>query len=97
MTSLARDIAVLHRARCQRRTSFGANSMESGARATQSWNRSWKSDCAISVPVRDHAGSVVAAMNIGTHASRVSLAEMEMTFLRELEAAANELGSSLMA
>jgi IclR family pca regulon transcriptional regulator len=51
----------------------------------------------IVVPVRDQAGRVVAAMNIGTHASRVSLAEVEKTFLRELEAAANELGSSLMA
>ena len=51
----------------------------------------------IAVPVRDHAGTVVAAMNIGTHASRVSLAEMEKTFLRELQDAANELGSSLMA
>ena len=51
----------------------------------------------IAVPVRDHAGKVVAAMNIGTHASRVSLEEIEKTFLRELESAANELGSSLMA
>ncbi len=51
----------------------------------------------IAVPVRDHAGRVVAAMNIGTHASRVSLPEMEKTFLRELESAAIELGSSLMA
>ena len=50
----------------------------------------------IAVPVRDHAGVVVAAMNIGTHASRVSLAEMEKTFLRELESAANELGTLLM-
>ncbi len=50
----------------------------------------------IAVPVRDHAGAVVAAMNIGTHASRVSLAEMEKTFLRELESAANELGTLLM-
>jgi len=46
--------------------------------------------------LRDHAGTVVAAMNIGTHASRVSLAEMEKTFLRELESAANELGTLLM-
>jgi IclR family transcriptional regulator, pca regulon regulatory protein len=50
----------------------------------------------IAVPVRDHTGAVVAAMNIGTHASRVSLAEMEKTFLRELGTAANELGSLLM-
>jgi hypothetical protein len=32
-------------------------------------------------------------MNIGTHASRVALAEMAKTFLRELEDAANELDS----
>lgn len=51
----------------------------------------------IAVPVRDHAGVVVAAINIGTHASRVTLAEMEKTFLPELEAAASELGSLLMA
>ena len=51
----------------------------------------------IAVPARDQAGRVVAAINIGTHASRVSLAEVEKTFLRELEAAANELGSSRMA
>jgi len=51
----------------------------------------------IAVPVRDQAGAVVAAINIGTHASRVTLAEMEKTFLPELEAAANELGSLLMA
>ncbi len=51
----------------------------------------------IAVPVRDNAGKVVAAMNIGTHASRVSLAEMEKSFLRELEAAATELGASVLA
>ena len=51
----------------------------------------------IAAPVRDHAGRVVAAMTIGTHASRVSLAEMETTLLRELEATAIELGSLLRA
>jgi IclR family transcriptional regulator, pca regulon regulatory protein len=51
----------------------------------------------IAVPVRDQAGSVVAAMNIGTHASRVSLGEMEKSFLRELQSAASELGSLLIA
>jgi IclR family pca regulon transcriptional regulator len=51
----------------------------------------------IAVPVRDHAGTVVAAMNIGTHASRVTLAEMEKSMLPELAAAANELGTLLMA
>ena len=47
----------------------------------------------IAVPVRDQAGKVVAAMNIGTHASRVTLAEMERTFLPELRSAAIELGT----
>jgi IclR family pca regulon transcriptional regulator len=50
----------------------------------------------IAVPVRDPLGHVVAAMNIGTQASRVSLAEMEKSFLRELQAAASELGQSLL-
>ena len=36
-------------------------------------------------------------MNIGTHASRVSLVEMEATLLREFEAKANELDSALIA
>ena len=49
----------------------------------------------IAVPVRDPQGKVVAAMNIGTQASRVSRVQLETTFLRELEAAANELGQSL--
>jgi IclR family pca regulon transcriptional regulator len=49
----------------------------------------------IAVPVRDRSGRVVAAMNIGTQASRVSLAEMEKGFLRELQSAARELGQSL--
>ena len=49
----------------------------------------------IAVPVRDRTGRVVAAMNIGTQASRVSLAELEKSFLRELQSAARELGQSL--
>ena len=51
----------------------------------------------IAVPVRDQAGKVVAAMNIGTHASRVTLAEMEKSFLPELTSAAHELGTLLLA
>ena len=49
----------------------------------------------IAVPVRDRAGRVVAAMNIGTQASRVPIVELERTFLRELEIAAGELGQLL--
>ena len=51
----------------------------------------------VAVPVRDHAGKVDAAMNIGMHASRVSLAEMERSFLRKLTTAATEFGASLLS
>ena len=51
----------------------------------------------IAVPVRDMAGKVVAAMNIGTQSSRVPLKDLEGRFLRELRAAASELGSMLSA
>jgi IclR family pca regulon transcriptional regulator len=46
----------------------------------------------IAVPVSDPAGKVVAAINIGTQSSRVSVAEMETKFLPPLQAAAHELG-----
>ena len=42
----------------------------------------------IAVPVRDLAGKVVAAMNISTQASRVSVAELEQRLLPELKLAA---------
>jgi IclR family pca regulon transcriptional regulator len=45
----------------------------------------------IAVPVADSAGRVVAAINIGTQSSRVSVAEMESKFLPALQAAAHEL------
>jgi IclR family pca regulon transcriptional regulator len=51
----------------------------------------------IAVPVRDLSGKVVAAMNIGTQASRVSLADLERRLLPELERAAQELGTNLVA
>lgn len=51
----------------------------------------------IAVPVRNLAGRVVAAMNIGTQASRVTVAELEKRFLPELKLAALELGSTLLA
>ena len=35
----------------------------------------------IAVPVRDGRGTVVAAINIGTHASRVSLEDVQSRFL----------------
>jgi len=46
----------------------------------------------IALPVSDPAGKVVAAINIGTQSSRVSVAEMETKFLPPLQAAAHELG-----
>ena len=50
----------------------------------------------IAVPVRDLAGKVVAAMNISTQASRVTIAELERRFLPELTAAARELQTMLL-
>lgn len=49
----------------------------------------------IAVPVRDLGGRVVAAMNISTQASRVTVAELERRFLPELRSAAGELTSML--
>jgi IclR family pca regulon transcriptional regulator len=46
----------------------------------------------IAVPVSDREGRSVAAINIGTQSSRVSVAEMESKFLPPLRAAAHELG-----
>jgi IclR family pca regulon transcriptional regulator len=46
----------------------------------------------IGVPVVDRNGRAVAAINIGTQSSRVSVAEMESRFLPLLRAAAHELG-----
>ncbi|HMA30466.1 MAG TPA: IclR family transcriptional regulator C-terminal domain-containing protein [Casimicrobiaceae bacterium] len=46
----------------------------------------------IAVPVKDFRSRVVAAINIGAQAPRVSLAEMQKTFLPALQDAAGELG-----
>ena len=54
-------------------------------RDTRSWTRSWRSACARSLCRCVIRGRVVAAMNIGTQASRVPMAEIERTFLPELE------------
>ena len=51
----------------------------------------------IAVPVHDRRGTVVAAINIGTHASRVSLQEMEERFLPVLRECAGGLGNLLLA
>jgi IclR family pca regulon transcriptional regulator len=46
----------------------------------------------IAVPVTDRESRAVAAINVGTQSSRVSVAEMETRFLSPLRAAAHELG-----
>ena len=51
----------------------------------------------IAVPVRDGRGNVGAAINIGTHASRVSIEEMQSRFLPMLTKCALGLGSLLLA
>jgi len=51
----------------------------------------------IAVPVRDARGSVVAAMNVSTHAARVSLDEMHRRFLPALSESARGLGAVLVA
>ncbi|WP_142846584.1 IclR family transcriptional regulator [Telmatospirillum sp. J64-1] len=46
---------------------------------------------ALAVPVRDSSGRVVAAMNIGADAGRITSEEMTETFLPSLQAAAENL------
>src|SRR5438093_461732 len=46
----------------------------------------------IAVPVSNRDGRSMAAINVGTQSSRVSVAEMESKFLPPLRAAAHELG-----
>jgi len=50
----------------------------------------------IAVPVSNRDGRSVAAINVGTQSSRVSVAEMESKFLPPLRAAAHELGLLLV-
>jgi IclR family pca regulon transcriptional regulator len=51
----------------------------------------------IAVPVRDAAGNVVAAMNVGTQAARVPIRELEGRILPHLRTAAADLGLLLTA
>jgi IclR family transcriptional regulator, pca regulon regulatory protein len=46
----------------------------------------------LAVPIQTPAGTVAAALNIGTHAQRVTLSEMQTRFLPQLRLAAQELG-----
>jgi len=45
----------------------------------------------MAVPVRDSAGRVVAALNVGAHAQRVSIQDLQVRFLPQLKSAAQEL------
>jgi len=46
---------------------------------------------ALAVPIRNPAGKVVAALNVGVHAQRVSIQDLLTRFLYHLKAAAHEL------
>jgi IclR family pca regulon transcriptional regulator len=45
----------------------------------------------MAVPIRDSAGRVVAALNVGAHAQRISIQDLQVRFLPHLNAAAQEL------
>jgi IclR family pca regulon transcriptional regulator len=45
----------------------------------------------MAVPIRDSGGRVVAALNVGAHAQRVSIQDLHVRFLPHLKAAAQEL------
>ena len=49
----------------------------------------------LAVPLKDSAGQVLAALNVGTHASRVSRQELESRFLPVLLEASRELSTRL--
>ena len=49
----------------------------------------------VAVPVRDASGHVLAAMNVSSHAGRVSRQELETRFLPALLAGSKELGAQL--
>ncbi|SDK78731.1 IclR family transcriptional regulator domain-containing protein [Pseudomonas indica] len=51
----------------------------------------------LAVPVRDSSGQVLAALNVGTHAGRVSRQELENRFLPALLVASRELSTRLYA
>jgi IclR family pca regulon transcriptional regulator len=49
----------------------------------------------ISVPIRDHAGKVLAALNVACPSSRISPEEMGGRILLRLQAAAQEITAGL--
>lgn len=46
---------------------------------------------ALAVPIRNPQSKVVAALNVGVHAQRVSIQELQTKFLQHLRTAAAEL------
>lgn len=50
----------------------------------------------IAVPVRQSSGTVIAAVNVSTHAARATVRQMEARFLPYLQAAASELGAQFI-
>ena len=51
----------------------------------------------IAAPIRDLRGNVLAAMNVSTHAGRVTIEEMERDFLPHLLRAAKLVGERVTA
>jgi IclR family pca regulon transcriptional regulator len=49
----------------------------------------------MAVPIQSPAGRVVAALNVGTHAQRISIQDLQVRFLPHLQAAAQELSMLL--
>jgi IclR family transcriptional regulator, pca regulon regulatory protein len=45
----------------------------------------------MAVPIQSPAGRVVAALNVGTHAQRITIQELQVRFLPHLQAGAQEL------
>jgi IclR family pca regulon transcriptional regulator len=50
---------------------------------------------ALAVPIRNSSGKVIAALNVGAHAQRVSVQDMVGTFLPHLQNAAEEISGLL--
>ncbi len=49
---------------------------------------------ALAVPVRDHQGRVIAALNVGSHANRITPENMVAKYLQPLQQAAADIGHS---
>jgi IclR family pca regulon transcriptional regulator len=49
----------------------------------------------MAVPIRNPMGRVVAALNVGAHAQRVTIQDMQNRFLPHLQAAAQEFSMLL--